>query len=180
MPTTRTATAITSLLAAILVPTIIQKNLTATETIAQETGIDCEMKDMLQRETDITKEIDGTQFAETVIEMSIRGVAVTVSPIPFCQLLPLLQSVVSVLWLLLHMVRTPPSKDVIASTMNEIVIEKEKETGREKGKETRKEKENANSVIVNKSTNASSASAKRNSGTGSATSVNTKGNVKEI
>jgi hypothetical protein len=178
MPTTRTATAITSLLVAILVPTIIQKNPTATETIAQETRIDCEMKDMLQRGTDITKEIDGTPVAETVIEMSIQGVAVTVSPIPFCQLLPLLQSVVSVLWLLLHMVRTPPSKDVIASTKNEIVIEKEKETGRGTG--TKREKENANSVTVNKSTNANSASVKRNSETGSATSVNTKGNVKEI
>jgi hypothetical protein len=173
-------TAITSLLVAILVPTIIQKSPIATETIAQETRIDCEMMATLQREIDITKEIDETPIAETVIEMSIQGAVVIVSPILFCRLLPLLQLAVSVLWLLLHMVRTPPSKDVIASTMNEIVIKKEKEIGREKGKETRKEKENANSVIVNKSTNASSASAKRNSGTGIATSVNTNGNVKEI
>jgi hypothetical protein len=116
MPTTRTATAITFLPVAILALTIIQKSLIAIESIVQETRIKHEMMAMLQRGTDITNEIAGTQIAEIVIEMLIQEAAVTVSPIPSYRLLPLLRLVASVLWLPLLMVQMPPSKDATAST----------------------------------------------------------------
>jgi hypothetical protein len=169
MPTNRTAIVTISLLVAIPVPTIIQRSLTAIEITAQETRIDREMMDMLQKGTAITNETDGTPIAETVTETSIQEVVVIVSQIPSYQLPPLLQLAVLVLWLLLLTAQTPPSKDAIASTKNE--IEREKEIGREK------EKGNANNATVNKST--SESSARENSETGSATSVNTKGNVIE-
>ena len=173
MPTTRTETAIASLLAATPVPTIIQKSLIATETIAHETRIDCEMMAMLQRETDIMNEIVGTTIAETAIERSIQEAVVIVSPTPSCPLRQPLLSAVLVLWRLLLTVQTLPPKDVIVSTKIEIEIEIEKE------KETGSENENAISATVNMSTIESSASVSENSETGSVTSVNTKENVIE-
>ena len=166
MPTTQTVTAITSLLVVILVPTIIQKNLLATETIVQEIRIGCEMKDMLQRGTDITNEIDGITIAETAIEKSIREAVATVSLTPSCPPRQPLLSAVLVLWLLLLMAQTLPPKDVIVSMKSEIESEKEngKETGREDG--------NANTATVNKNMSESSVSTRENSETGSATSVN--------
>jgi len=173
MPTTLTATVTMPLHVATPAHTIIQKSPIAIETIAQETRIDREMMAMLQKETDITNEIDGITIAETAIEKSIREAVATVSLTPSCPPRQPLLSAVLVLWLLLLMAQTLPPKDVIVSMKSEIESEKEngKETGREDG--------NANTATVNKNMSESSVSTRENSETGSATSVNTKENARE-